>query len=87
MYQSFRPGKFWYDTNAEPIQAHGGSILFDGEKFWWYGENKHKITGTATGERCPFPFRLSIAAAALSVLPASRSVITARPLSRDHISL
>lgn len=54
MYQSFRPGKFWYDTNAEPIQAHGGSILFDGEKFWWYGENKHKITGTATGERCPY---------------------------------
>lgn len=54
MYTSFRPGKFWYDVSGALIQAHGGSILYDGEKFWLYGENKSGITGTATGERCPY---------------------------------
>lgn len=54
MYQNFRPGKVWYDNNKKRIHAHGGSILFAENKFWWYGENKENITGTATGERCPF---------------------------------
>lgn len=54
MYTSFRPGKTWYDTNGKRIQAHGGSVLYAENKFWWYGENKEGITGTATGERCPY---------------------------------
>ena len=52
MYRSIRPGKYWYDTEGKLIQAHGGSLLFDGGRFWWYGENKEGVTGRATGERC-----------------------------------
>lgn len=54
MYKSIRPGKIWYDTNGKRIQAHGGSLLYAEGKFWWYGENKEGITGTATGESCPY---------------------------------
>ena len=54
MYKSVRPGKVWYDTQGKMIQAHGGSIIFAENKFWWYGENKENITGKATGERCPY---------------------------------
>lgn len=52
MYSFIRPGKVWYDTEGKRIQAHGGSILYAENKFWWYGENKEGITGRATGERC-----------------------------------
>ncbi len=54
MYQSIRPGKIWLDTNGKRIQAHGGSIIVAEGKFWWYGEDKEGITGTATGEACPY---------------------------------
>lgn len=54
MYSSIRPGKFWYDTDGKRIQAHGGSIIFIDNVFYWYGENKDGITGTSTGEKCPF---------------------------------
>ena len=53
MYHSFRPGKTWYDTQGKRIQAHGGSLLYADGIYYWYGENKEGITGTATGERCP----------------------------------
>lgn len=52
MYSCFRPGKTWYDTDGKPIQAHGGSILFANDTFYWYGENKEGITGRATGTAC-----------------------------------
>ena len=52
MYTSIRPGKVWYDTEGKRIQAHGGSILYAGGTFYWYGENKEGITGTAMGSRC-----------------------------------
>lgn len=39
-YEDFQPGELWLDTNGKPIQAHGGSILFDNGKYYWYGENK-----------------------------------------------
>lgn len=54
MYDCFRPGKVWYDTSGKRIQAHGGSILYADDKFWWYGENKEGITGRATGKPCEF---------------------------------
>ena len=41
-YTSFNPGKTWYDTDGNRIQAHGGSVLFHDGKFWWVGENKEK---------------------------------------------
>lgn len=33
-------GQMWYDDNNNPIQAHGGCIIKDHNKYFWYGENK-----------------------------------------------
>jgi len=44
-YNSIRPGKVWYDTNGNRIQAHGGSIMYLDGVYYWYGENKEKTTG------------------------------------------
>lgn len=40
MYHSIRPGQTWYDTEGKLIQAHGGSVLYHDNTFYWYGENK-----------------------------------------------
>ena len=42
LYNSIHPGKVWLDTKGERIQAHGGSILYHDNRFYWYGENKEK---------------------------------------------
>lgn len=42
---SIKPGQVWLDTNGERIQAHGGSIFFEDDTFYWYGENKERTTG------------------------------------------
>lgn len=34
-------GKQWFDTNGNPIQAHGGMILKHDIRYYWYGENKN----------------------------------------------
>jgi len=39
----FHPGSKWLDTNGVLINAHGGGLLFDGGKYWWFGE--HKLEG------------------------------------------
>lgn len=44
-YNSIRPGKVWYDTNGNRIQAHGGSVMYLDGVYYWYGENKEKATG------------------------------------------
>lgn len=55
MYDRFRPGKVWYDTEGKRIQAHGGSLLYADNTYYWYGENKEGIYGRAHGEPpCPF---------------------------------
>ncbi|URD76247.1 Glycosyl hydrolase family protein 43 [Musa troglodytarum] len=38
----FYPGRLWLDTDGNPIQAHGGGLLYDDrtETHYWYGENK-----------------------------------------------
>lgn len=38
----YYPARLWLDTDGNPIQAHGGGILFDEktETYYWYGENK-----------------------------------------------
>jgi len=45
IYNSFKPGEQWFDTNGKLIQAHGGSVLYEDGIYYWYGENKDKITG------------------------------------------
>ena len=45
-YSSIRPGRVWLDTNGNRIQAHGGSVLYENNTYYWYGENKEKTDGT-----------------------------------------
>jgi hypothetical protein len=54
--KSFKPGEVWLDTAGKPIQAHAGSILQVGDRYYWYGENKEFTTGKTDvwtwGVRC-----------------------------------
>ena len=43
--QAIYPGKVWFDTNGNRIQAHGGSIMYIDGVYYWYGENKEKTDG------------------------------------------
>ncbi|KAA0045838.1 Glycosyl hydrolase family protein 43 isoform 2 [Cucumis melo var. makuwa] len=38
----YYPGRVWLDTEGNPIQAHGGGVLFDERSgtYYWYGEYK-----------------------------------------------
>ena len=45
MYDCFRPGQVWLDTEGKRIQAHGGSVMFLDGVYYWYGENKEKTDG------------------------------------------
>ncbi|TKY55611.1 hydrolase protein [Spatholobus suberectus] len=38
----YYPGRSWLDTDGNPIQAHGGGILYDerSRTYYWYGEYK-----------------------------------------------
>ena len=55
-YRAFTPGQVWLDTGGNRIQAHGGSIIYLGDTFYWYGENKEKsLPGSGVwhwGVRC-----------------------------------
>lgn len=42
---AFFPGKPWLDTNGNRIQAHGGSVIYIEDTYYWYGENKEKTDG------------------------------------------
>ncbi len=37
---SFRPGQIWLDSCGNPIQAHGGGIVYSQGTYYWFGENK-----------------------------------------------
>jgi hypothetical protein len=41
----FTPGTIWPDNNGVHINAHGGGLLFDKGKYYWFGE--HKTAGGA----------------------------------------
>ncbi|QLG40507.1 family 43 glycosylhydrolase [Paenibacillus sp. E222] len=44
MQTSIKPGQIWLDTEGKRIQAHAGSIFYENDTFYWYGENKGKTT-------------------------------------------
>lgn len=46
MYDSFRPGQVWLDTEGKRIQAHSGSVIYVDGIYYWYGENKEFTDGT-----------------------------------------
>lgn len=39
----FIPGRIWNDLNGNPINAHGGGIIYVDKTYYWYGE--HKLLG------------------------------------------
>ena len=36
----FKPGQTWLDTKGNPINAHGGGLLYHNGTYYWYGEYK-----------------------------------------------
>lgn len=38
--RQFVPGEIWRDTEGNPVNAHGGGVLFHDGVYYWYGENK-----------------------------------------------
>lgn len=40
----FTPGETWNDTEGNPINAHGGGILYHEGIYYWYGEYKTGVT-------------------------------------------
>lgn len=46
----FEPGHVWNDMNGNPINAHGGGILFHNDTYYWYGEIKKGKTWLAPGQ-------------------------------------
>ena len=39
-HETFRPKAVWTDTDGNPINAHGGGILYHEGTYYWYGEYK-----------------------------------------------
>ena len=62
----FYPGRQWLDTDGNPIQAHGGGILYVESQgtYYWYGENKDGPTYQAHRKAAA---RVSIIYASLSL--------------------
>ena len=40
-------GNEWLDTQGNPINAHGGGVLYHQGKYYWYGEHKSDFTTAA----------------------------------------
>lgn len=43
--KQFTPGELWPDNNGVHINAHGGGVLYDNGRYYWFGE--HKTEGEA----------------------------------------
>ncbi|NEW81058.1 MAG: family 43 glycosylhydrolase [Mariniphaga sp.] len=43
-----KPAQVWRDTNGNPINAHGGGVIFFEGKYYWYGE--HKLQGKSEAQ-------------------------------------
>lgn len=44
-----RPGEIWKDTDGNPINAHGGGILYQNGRYFWFGEIKKGKTWLVPG--------------------------------------
>ena len=47
--KAFTPGKVWKDTEGNPINAHGGGIMYYNDTYYWYGEIKKGKTWLVPG--------------------------------------
>lgn len=41
---AIKPGELWLDTDGNPINAHGGGLLYHNGRYYWYGEYKKEPT-------------------------------------------
>lgn len=41
---TFQPGEVWNNTEGNPINAHGGGLLYHDGTYYWYGEYKKGTT-------------------------------------------
>jgi hypothetical protein len=48
--EGFHPGEVWRDMDGNPINAHAGGILFDHDRYYWYGQH---MTALPAGSRFP----------------------------------
>lgn len=46
-YDKFYPGKLWFDTDGQIINAHGGGILLHEGTYYWFGEHKGERSNAA----------------------------------------
>lgn len=44
---AFYPGKLWFDTSGDIINAHGGGILYHDGTYYWFGEHKGSRSNSA----------------------------------------
>mgnify|MGYP004449613017 FL=1 len=51
---TFTPGAVWNDTDGNPINAHGGGIMYHDGTYYWYGEYKghHTYRSPGVGWEC-----------------------------------
>lgn len=52
VHRSFKPGLKWLDTESNPINAHGGGVLFYENTYYWFGEHKGTTGNAFVGVRC-----------------------------------
>jgi hypothetical protein len=48
-YAQIIPGAIWPDTKGNPVNAHGGGILYYNSTYYWYGEIKQGVTWRVPG--------------------------------------
>ena len=46
-YDRFYPGKLWFDTDGQIINAHGGGLLLHEGTYYWFGEHKGEHSNAA----------------------------------------
>lgn len=44
---AIRPGALWLDRDGNPINAHGGGVLYHRGTYYWYGEHKSAHSSSA----------------------------------------
>lgn len=46
--KTIQSGELWFDNRGKHINAHGGGMLYQDGKYYWYGEHKAAHTNSAT---------------------------------------
>ena len=51
-YKSITSGNVWFDQNNQQVNAHGGCIVKEGDKYYLFGEYKSDTANVFTGFSC-----------------------------------